>query len=332
MQELAKLFDSFNDFRVLVIGDAMLDSYLWGKVDRISPEAPIPVVSVVSKENRLGGAGNVALNIKSMGAEPILCSVLGDDAYGQQFYKIMHEKGIRTDGIVFTENRPTTCKTRVIGKNQHMLRIDEEITNSLDVADETIFLAKVSEILINVRINGIIFQDYDKGLITPLVINRVVEIARKQNIQIFTDPKYRNFHLYKNTCLFKPNFKEFSTALNLTIDKNNIAELIAISKKFISNYSIDNLLLTLSENGLLMVSNAEQVYVKAHDVDIVDVSGAGDTVISISSLCFIAGANLSVTASVSNLAGALVCEKSGVVHINKEHLLQKCIANNIHLS
>jgi rfaE bifunctional protein kinase chain/domain len=323
-----QLFDSFNNLNVLIIGDVMVDAYIWGQVSRISPEAPVPIVSVNRRESRLGGAANVALNVKSMGANPVLCSVVGDDPRGLEFIQLLEEQGMDTRGVIRSTSRITTTKFRVIGNKVQMLRVDEETDDSLNEQDRLDLLARFEEIIDNNGVDVIIFQDYDKGVITPELIDKVVSKAIAKNIPVSVDPKKRNFLHYKNVTLFKPNLKELKEGLNLEFNGKDKAELDRAAESLHAGLEARMILITLSEDGVLVryENNGTQTALIPSNVrSVSDVSGAGDTVISVASLCLARGVHPEDLAFISNLAGGLVCEKVGVVPVEKEGLLNALI-------
>ena len=323
--DFVKVFDKFNSLNILIIGDVMIDAYWWGGVNRISPEAPVPICAVNDKESRLGGAANVALNIAAMGANPILCSVVGEDYQGHQLCELMKKQNMDTNGIVFSSNRPTTVKTRIIGNKTQMLRIDEETDVNISLSEEKIFLDKIESIINTEKINAIIFQDYDKGVITEGVITKIIEIAKRKNIPVTVDPKKRNFTAYKNVDLFKPNLKELKEGLK--IDFDNVDKDVLVEASLLLHYKqkIDKVFITLSERGVFMMDftkkEAEVTMLPACLRKISDVSGAGDTVISLATLCLALGLDSQTIANISNFAGGLVCESVGVVPIDKNKLL-----------
>jgi rfaE bifunctional protein kinase chain/domain len=327
---IAHLFDSFNQLNVLIIGDVMVDSYLWGKVDRISPEAPVPIVTVKSRENRLGGAANVALNIKALGANPILCSVVGNDQKGKEFLDIMKEQDMETTGILRSDERITTTKFRVIGNKMQMLRVDEETDIPLEPKDAGAFDNCIEKIVTGNKIDVIIFQDYDKGIISEKLIGKVVRIASEKKIPVAADPKKRNFSAYKNISLFKPNLKELKEGLNLDFDARDELQLKKAVEQLNKLIHSEIILLTLSEDGIFVEYSDNGVrnsrILPSHIRSVADVSGAGDTVISVASLCLAVKAHPTVLASVSNLAGGLVCEKSGVVPVDKQQLQREALS------
>jgi len=330
-ESVSHLFKEFNDKKVIIIGDVMVDSYIWGKVNRISPEAPVPVVEVSKREDRLGGAANVGLNIKALGAEPYLCSVIGNDKKGDDYLNLMINQNLPTTGIIKSNKRLTTTKFRVIGNNTQMLRVDEEIKSSLDKEDHLKLLEIITQIISNEGIDVIIFQDYDKGVIDRELINKVVELAISVNIPVVVDPKKNNFLDYKNVNLFKPNLKEIKEGLNIDINLNNkleIEEAVAILQQKLQSKIILN---TLSEKGVFVRwekedLNYESATLGAHYRNIADVSGAGDTVISVASLCLACQIEVEEMAAISNLAGGLVCEEVGVVPVDKSKLQSEVIS------
>lgn len=311
------LFTEFNSKRVLIIGDAMIDAYMWGEINRISPEAPVPVVEVKKHENRLGGAANVALNIQSLGATPILCSVLGNDSQGALFNKLMKNACLSTEGILTSNKRRTTLKTRVISENKHQLRIDEEDTHPIKIEDQ--FL-KLIQKLIN-DIDVVIFQDYNKGVLTPHVITEVIRLANKKSIPTIVDPKNKNFNAYKGCSIFKPNLAEIKAGMNIDFDENKKEEIKKSSHKLRELLNAKGVLLTLSSKGICINTKDNFTHTPAFQRNIIDVSGAGDTVISVGALCLSCNMDFTSLSVLSSLAGGIVCEEVGVIPIKKEKLL-----------
>ncbi|REJ82359.1 MAG: D-glycero-beta-D-manno-heptose-7-phosphate kinase [Bacteroidetes bacterium] len=322
-KSLVSYISEFRKMNVMIIGDVMIDAYLWGKVDRISPEAPVPIVSVTKRENRPGGAANVAINIHSLGATPVLCSVIGDDLNGRTFTEIIQELGMSTEGLVQSPDRPTTRKTRVIGNNHQMLRVDEEREEDLSPSERKRLLERIESILSRKKTDVIVIEDYDKGVISKSLIEQVVGMARQYKIPVAVDPKRRNFNHYKNVDLFKPNLKELKEGIKMDPDENGIQDIIAVAKKFRKEKQIGTLLLTLSEKGVLVLNDSVEKIIPAHVRNIADVSGAGDTVIGVAALCLAIGLNAEKTATIANLAGGLVCEKVGVVPVEPEQLIEE---------
>jgi len=324
-ETIKKAFENFNKFNVLIVGDVMIDTYFLGKVDRISPEAPVPIIARSNIESRLGGAGNVLINIKSLGANPILCSVIGNDEKSKLLLSLLDKRKVSKEGIICDDSRITTVKTRIIGDNQHLLRVDEEITSNISKALENKLVEKIDNILNNNKIDAIIFQDYDKGVITPFIINKIVKLSQIKSIPTLVDPKKRNFMQFKGVTMFKPNFKEFVEGLKLDIEKSNFNELHNAAQKLQKEHDIQTIMITLSELGVYISKNGSFHQIPAEIRAIADVSGAGDTVISTASLCLAAGIPINDIAKISNLAGGIVCESVGVVPINKHILLKETI-------
>lgn len=314
------IVDSFQGKRILVIGDVMIDAYLYGKVNRVSPEAPVPIVSLGKQEERLGGAANVATNIAALGAIPILTSVVGNDANGNRLLELMKEQSMLADGIVQSSNRITTVKTRVIGNNQHLLRVDNEQTNPISTDEEQTLIQRVSE-LCTAGLDAIIFEDYNKGTLTPHVIEAVIKMAKQAGIPTTVDPKKENFFAYRGVTLFKPNLKELKEGLNVEFSYQQGAEFERAANKLQEKLDASIVFITLSEHGVFIQDENSKHYIPAHLRTIADVSGAGDTVISVATLCLTLNLPIDLIAAYANLSGGLVCEKVGVVSINKEDLI-----------
>ena len=322
---IENIFKSFEKLKVLIIGDVMIDSYLWGNVERISPEAPVPIVEVNKREERLGGAANVALNIQSLGATPIITTIIGDDKKANDFIEILDENNLSAEGIIKSKKRITTTKFRVIGNNTQLLRVDEEVKTNIDTEEEELLIAKIEKIINDKNIDVIIFQDYDKGVITKNIIDITVKYANSKNIPIAVDPKKRNFLSYNNVTLFKPNLKELNEGLNIKVERNNIESIKNATKILFEKLNIKLALITLSEAGVYISNYNKEEIIPAHIRNISDVSGAGDTVISVASLCLALNLDISLIAKLSNLAGGLVCEEVGVVPINRNIFLEQAI-------
>ncbi len=316
--QLAETFKKFEDLNVLIVGDVMLDSYLWGKVERISPEAPVPIVSVTNVENRLGGAANVALNIAAMGARPLICSVIGNDDKADLFGKLLSESGLSGEAMVRSEFRPTTVKTRIISSEQHLLRVDQEKTDLLNDTESAALLEHFQKLLDNHRIDVVIMQDYNKGVLSEEVIDSVIRICREKGILTAVDPKKDQFLSYRGVDLFKPNLKELREGLKIDFDDDFDASLQKAVRKLESTLQNKMSLVTLSERGVACSTAEQWVQLPAHSRKIIDVSGAGDTVISVAALCLALDLEPEILARLSNLAGGLVCENVGVVPIDRD--------------
>jgi rfaE bifunctional protein kinase chain/domain len=326
---VSRLFSGFNNLSALIIGDVMVDAYLWGKVERISPEAPVPIVSVNKRENRLGGAANVGLNIKSLGATAYLCAVIGNDQKGNEFLELLDNEDIPKQGIVRSDNRVTTTKFRVIGNNAQMLRVDEEHTKPLNEKESDGLRLNITKLLELEKIDVIIFQDYDKGVITPALISEVVAIANSENIPVVVDPKKEHFLDFKNVSLFKPNLKEIKEGLKIDFDESNPVELEKAISTLQETVNARIVLNTLSDKGIIVRWQEDGQFnsqkFPAHYRNISDVSGAGDTVISVAALCLASGIEVPDMAAIANLSGGIVCEEVGVVPINKTKLQDEVI-------
>jgi rfaE bifunctional protein kinase chain/domain len=317
------LFETFKNKKILVIGDVMLDRYMIGDVQRISPEAPVPVVELKKEEDRLGGAANVALNIISLGAEVVLASVIGSDVYGQRIIELCSENKIDSRTILQLPSRPTTVKTRILGNKQQLLRVDYEVNEYLNEGDEQLFLDFVIPEITN-EFDAIIFEDYNKGLLTERIIQELISACQKNNIHTSVDPKLKNFFAYKGVTLFKPNLKELKEGTGISFNfpaEKQIFEsaIYKLNEKIQNSFTF----VTLSEFGVAISDHSSVDYIDAHVRTISDVSGAGDTVIAVATLCLCSGCSIKELAQISNLAGGLVCEKSGVVSINTTELVEE---------
>jgi rfaE bifunctional protein kinase chain/domain len=314
MQSVSELINGFSRLKVLIIGDLMIDSYTWGRVSRISPEAPVPVVNVIRRESRLGGAGNVVLNIASLGATAVICSVIGDDAPGRELQKIILDSNLSTEGLIVEPGRMTTVKERIIAGSQQVVRVDSETESSISSSSQKALLAHIKDSISDVDV--IIFEDYDKGVLSAELIQSVISMAKENNIPTVVDPKRKNFFAYKGATLFKPNLHELRDGLGLMpmdFDVDHLAETV---RKFKVSQEFTGVFVTLSERGVYIDFENDQQLIPAHIRQISDVSGAGDTVISIAACVLALGGSTEQIASLANLGGGLVCESLGVVPIN----------------
>ncbi len=304
----------------------MLDTYWWGNIERISPEAPVPVVDVQQVEHRPGGAANVAMNLQALGAKTILCSVIGNDEQALLLKNALASKSLSTSWLTQSESRKTTQKNRVLSKNRQVLRFDVESKTDLSAEEFQQFSVKLKSVLDTQPVNVIVLQDYNKGVLSKSVIDFVLAEARERNIPVAVDPKQKNFFEYRGVDLFKPNLKETSEALQMNIDKENIASVATAAQSLAEKISAENILMTLSEKGAYGWSKGSGFHIAAHERNITDVSGAGDTVIAVAALCISQQLHFELTARLSNIAGGLVCEASGVVPISKSRLLEQAQA------
>ena len=324
MEDFKKLFESFSSLKVGVIGDVMLDTYMWGKVDRISPEAPVPVVSVYKKEYRIGGAGNVALNCKSLGAQVSILSVTGSDSEAAILEELFNSNDIDFSYVVKNNDRVTTSKTRIISRNQQMMRLDAEVTDDLTNNEEAGLLKKIKNYISVVNPDIIIFEDYNKGILTEKIIQETIALCKQAGIITAVDPKRKNFFSYKEADIFKPNLKEVKEGLNLLVDEINQQSLQKIHTELQTILQHQISFITLSEKGVFYQDSANAKLIPSHIRNVADVSGAGDTVIAVASLVYASTKNARLMAEIANIAGGLVCEEVGTVAISKEKLLHEC--------
>ncbi len=319
-----KLFTTLAGLKVGVIGDVMLDTYWWGRVERISPEAPVPVVAVTSREERIGGAGNVALNIVSLGANVSVLSVIGNDSDGGKVTALLNEKNIGTAYLVNSRQRITTNKIRIISRNQQMMRLDAEVTDPLITEDENTLLASFERYIQQEKPDIIILEDYNKGVLTPGVIEKTIALCKRYNILTAVDPKRKNFFTYKGVDIFKPNLHEAKEGLNIISDDITEDLLHEIHGSLYSKLSHQVSCITLSEKGIFYETATDHHIIPTHIRSIADVSGAGDTVIAVASLVYAATKDVRLMAEMANIAGGLVCEEVGTVAIDRAKLLHEC--------
>lgn len=319
----SEIIEKMKGRNIAVVGDVMLDRYFWGSVSRVSPEAPVPVVDIENETYHLGGAANVAANLKSLGIEPYLCGTIGDDRSGKSFIEIAQNLGINTDGLFQDELRPTTVKTRIIGNNQQIARLDREVRSAISTDGEISILNTLKSIK---KLHGIIFEDYDKGAISPSLIRELCHYAKSENIPVFVDPKYSNFFYYREVTLFKPNRKEAEKALNYEI--RNKEDLQRAGKDLMDKLKAENVLITLGSEGMMLFgSNGDVASVPTRARKVADVSGAGDTAIATLSAAYAAGATISEAATLANFASGVVCEEPGIVSVTPEALLESVKQN-----
>lgn len=322
--DIDNLFSEISKLKVAVIGDVMLDTYWWGTVDRISPEGPVPVVAVTKKEQRIGGAGNVALNARALGAEVVLISVLGTDDEGKQLKDILKNNNINTSFILSSEDRVTTNKIRIIGRNQQMMRLDAEHTDDLKKGEEEKFIKQIEKYVNENKPDVIILQDYNKGVLTEEVIKNIIALCNTHNIICTADPKRKNFFAFKNVTLFKPNLKEVKESLHILSEEVNEKMLSAIHQQLKEKLHHSISLITLSDKGMFYEDETGSKIIPSHLRNVADVSGAGDTVIAVASLIYAATKNIHLAAEIANIAGGMVCEVVGTAAIDKNKLLEEC--------
>jgi D-beta-D-heptose 7-phosphate kinase/D-beta-D-heptose 1-phosphate adenosyltransferase len=309
--------DEFKNVTALVIGDLMIDEYLWGSVERISPEAPVPVVCVQKESHTLGGAGNVIHNLVAMGATVMAIGTAGTGKAGQMIFEKLESLGIETDGIISEPQRPTTRKTRVIASNQQMLRIDREIKRNIN-GDTLERLVKIIEDKIS-RVNLVILSDYDKGLVTRELVAKTVKLAKKHHVLTLADPKSLDFSKYSEVSVLTPNKKEASLAAHMDIRSEK--DLFVAGRKIMDQAKLERLLITCGKDGMVLFERGKEPYtIESKARQIFDVSGAGDTAISFLGLGLAMGASFKDSARVANAAAGIVVAKVGTAAVSLDEL------------
>ena len=324
MKKFETLFEQFQQVKVGIIGDVMLDTYMWGHVERISPEAPVPIVLLDKRELRLGGAGNVALNIQSLGAPVFVISVIGEDDDAGRLTQLFEQEQINSQYIIKSVQRITTNKTRIISRNQQMMRLDAEVTTDLQPAEETTLLELFKTFIATEKPNVVILQDYNKGVLTERVIREVIAICKEAGVLTAVDPKRKNFFEFKGVDIFKPNLKEVRDALNMLFTAVDAKTLENIHKHLHAHLQHQISFITLSEQGVFYQQNQEAALIPSHLRNVADVSGAGDTVIAVAALVYATTHDITLMAEMANIAGGLVCEEVGTAAIDKMKLLHEC--------
>ena len=318
------LFQQFNLLKVVIVGDVMLDTYWWGNTDRISPEAPVPVVSLDKREQRVGGAANVALNTASLGAQTTVISVIGNDEDGNDLISLLDGHQINTTYIVRSNDRITTNKTRIMSRNQQMMRLDSEYTYDISDLMESSLFDAVKLCFKNDKPDILIFEDYNKGVLKVGLISKLIGLCKENGVVTSVDPKRKNFLSYKNVDIFKPNLKEVKEGLNLLIDQIDLSTLDKMHQALQKSLNHKISFITLSEKGVFYQMGKEASIIPTHVRNIADVSGAGDTVIAVASLVYAVTKNMHLAADMANIAGGLVCEEVGTAAINKTLFLDEC--------
>jgi len=318
-EHLCELFAEFKKKNIMVIGDIMLDRYVWGRVSRISPEAPVPVVEIESESYRFGGAANVAYNVKTLGANVFPIGVIGKDGSGEILKKFLEENDLPTDGIIIDKERPTTVKTRVIAHNQHVVRTDRELRKGISIKVQGQILD-----LIRLHLNGvdgIIIEDYNKGLLVSRFISDLIELALSKDKMIFVDPKFDNFFNYQKVTLFKPNLKEVADKLGVRIDSDEA--LNRAGRKLMSRLECKALMITLGDEGMILFErDSGEIKIPTHAMKVHDVSGAGDTVIATMAVAMTSGSSLLEAATIANHAAGIVCGEVGIKPVDRDQLLR----------
>lgn len=321
-ERLDQILKGIKKCKIAVLGDLMLDRYFWGSVDRISPEAPVPIVSLKGESSNLGGASNVAANVGALGAQVHLLGVVGDDDLGKLLRDHIVKSGFNDEGIIVDPSRPTSVKTRVIAQNQHVVRIDREATHCLDRSIMTKMLVRLRTLLGGV--DAVIIEDYNKGMLCPTFIREIIESCTDANVPVGVDPKQENFWSYVGATLFKPNLKEIQSALGRTLTEDN--DVIEAGKEIIQRLKLSHLLITRGEQGMTLISDnrAELIPTRARKVH--DVSGAGDTVIAVVMTALAGGADISEAAWLANYSASVVIAEVGAVPVDVDDLRRSCLA------
>lgn len=315
------ILDGFSQKNILVIGDLLLDGYFWGKTERISPEAPVPIIEVYRTNFNPGGAGNVALNLAALGSKVSILGVLGNDANGDTLLSQLQKVKIDVSPIIVLDDYQTPIKTRVIAQEQQVLRIDQE-NNSIN---SEIISPRIKESLEHnlKNIDGIILADYNKGLLSVEVINLILDLTRKLSIPIYVDPKWDNFYEYKNVHFFKPNVQEFQKAVGNNYQKDNF---LTHGAQMMDKLNVDILLVTRGAEGAMLFTTDGNQSIPTETHSVHDVSGAGDTVISTFTLADLCGASAIEAANIANIAASIVCAQVGVVPIQLSDLKSKLLS------
>jgi rfaE bifunctional protein kinase chain/domain len=317
VNQFNQLFEGFANTKIGVVGDIMLDTYWWGSVDRISPEAPVPIVSLQRKETRVGGAANVALNLRALGAPTTLFAVVGKDAEGDELNTLLKAEGIDTQYIQSSASRVTTNKVRIMGRNQQMMRLDHENTHDINVDESKVLLDHFYAYVEKEQPALIILEDYNKGVLTPDIIESIITYCNEKGIPTAVDPKQKNFLAYKNCTLFKPNLKEVKEGLKIEVPTIDLAHMQQVHQALHAALNHTISFITLSEHGVFYAQENKQQLIPTHIRNIADVSGAGDTVIAVASLVYAYSKDMALAAEIANIAGGLVCELVGTAPIDK---------------
>ncbi|NTW69150.1 MAG: D-glycero-beta-D-manno-heptose-7-phosphate kinase [Chlorobiaceae bacterium] len=312
------LLHSFRSKRIAVIGDIMLDNYIFGHVSRISPEYPVPVVDVTHEDHRLGGAANVALNTLSLGAETMLFGVTGADSNREILLQLFRDRGLSADGLISDPSRPTTSKTRILSQNHHITRVDRESRQEISSITEQALLDSLDCVISS--LDAIVLEDYNKGLLTERLIRSIIAKAEKHNIPLLVDPKLLNFFAYRGCTIFKPNLSEMAASLGIAVH-NNEAEVENACLMLREKLQVETIVVTRSEKGMT-IYNGSFTHIGATSMEVADVSGAGDTVIGMLALGAASGIDIITNATIANLAAGTVCQEVGAVPVKPDKLMR----------
>ncbi|MCD4847523.1 MAG: D-glycero-beta-D-manno-heptose-7-phosphate kinase [Candidatus Aegiribacteria sp.] len=308
--------------RVLVAGDLILDHYLDGKVDRISPEAPIPIVSLERKHERwvLGGAANVARNIRSLGGIPVMAGVTGEDKEGEILKRLLLDEGVDVSAVVSDPARPTTLKTRIISGGHQVIRLDSEVTDPISESVMQDILSRIEGTVS--QMDAVVLEDYNKGVLVPELISRIISASKSRGIPVAVDPKFINFFKFSGCTLFKPNRLEISRALSRVV--NTVEEAGNAGNEILNRLSADAVLVTLGEEGsILCRKDRDPFYRPVAARHVFDVSGAGDTVIAVMALSLASGLPLDDGVRISIFAAAATCAEPGVYAVKPNDILRE---------
>ncbi|MDR1696453.1 MAG: D-glycero-beta-D-manno-heptose-7-phosphate kinase [Endomicrobium sp.] len=315
---LSKIIDSFKKQTVLVVGDIMIDKFVWGKVSRISPEAPVPVVEITKETETLGGAGNVANNITALGGKAFVIGTIGEDMTAASLMSLLKEKSVNSDYLVCDSRRPTIIKTRIIAANQQVVRVDKEVKGSFTLSTEAKVIGNIEKLI--PQSDAVVISDYGKGVVSPKVLNRTIFLAKKHGIPVTVDPKTEHFKKYKKVTTITPNTKEAIEGMNARNIKTE-EDIINLGKKILKTLKSESVLITRSEKGMTLIeANNKITNIPTRAKEVYDVTGAGDTVISAMTLALSAGANLATAAEIANFAAGIVVSKLGTATTTPEEL------------
>ena len=318
-QKLFNIIKKFDGKNVLVVGDIMLDRYVWGNVERISPEAPVPVVEVIKETQTLGGCGNVANNITSVGGNVRIITIVGNDIYAEELKKMLKEKKVNIDGVFLDNSRPTTVKTRIIAHNQQVVRVDKESRHQLNPQ----LFEKIKSYVLDIKnsIDAILISDYGKGVITKSLLSFLIKLAKKLDIPITVDPKIEHFLEYKHVTVLTPNLNEATLGMRLHKKPQTEQEIYDLGRKILAKLKPEAVVITRGPDGMTLFEKERIYHIPTRAKEVYDVTGAGDTVIAILTLCLAAGADFVSSCEISNFAAGIVVGKVGTATVTKEELI-----------
>jgi rfaE bifunctional protein kinase chain/domain len=317
MENMLGLINKLEGRRIGIIGDIMLDHYIWSSVERISPEAPVPIAMMRDESYQLGGAGNVAINIRQLGGVPVIFGAVGRDNYGRQVIEILESNQMPIDGVIVDQSRPTTVKTRVIADNHHLLRIDRE---QLDALKDEVALDLLQRFESHLEsLDAVILEDYNKGVLVESAIGKITGLCRGAKKITAVDPKFYNFFEYQGVTVFKPNLSELERAIGKRLA--TFKERAEASLELVKRLNAEYVLLTLGEGGMLLTHHdGEQDHIPTKAIEVYDVSGAGDTTIAVMTLAMAGGGSPGESAALANYAAGIVCGKVGVGAVSLDEL------------